>query len=905
MPLPHDWDAGHEAVWAEYTPGTTRAIGLRHPTYPYEDTLASDDSQTLIGFAGEYLRKVADLFGLPAALGVTDILETDPTQFVAAARLVWLTVHATQGTPAPPHASFVVRRYVDPVQHATTIDRTVVVLAVQSAASNEPTQVLGSRLGIRIVAHIAPATGSTVRVRITSASCSSELAPTLAVAAPRAQDFFAAFFSNVTPRAEIMARLIGVASRALGYGDKDSIFIDGFRLVAGDSLQATIEAYLVALAPDDRPDTPSYAVRAAIEISTGPSVTLRALETSPLVAHAGPVRTLVFTQDPASQAGIGGLTAARPNRAPSRLLNYVQTRTLAGLQLGFLDATLLDDLNQVDVLQSRLVAGNADETKTQLVYPICIIHPRMDWFAATSAYQHARGLVPTTGLARRGLFDTIRSYGLSPLEFFRFATFPLRVRYRARITPGPGKDGKIVNAQVNFDGFKGNLIGTSTTPSFLPIQVKFGLADVKRSSSRREPLGLATDPRWSWHEYGHVLLAASTGALQFRFAHSAGDALAAILSDPESKLARNPRMRGLTFPWVYLNRRHDRDVFQGWSWSGRYHRAHRFSTDVNSYAKKGYGSEQILSSSLFRLYRALGGDNLDYTSTPPVPHETDRRQAADYTVYLLLKTIKLMNPATLAPMQTPDQLVSALIDADIGTLPASSGPLAGRVGGCAHKVVRWAFEAQGLYATGGPLAVVDKPGEPPDPDIFIDDRRPDSPGDHPRGGYMPVPLDWQPAVEAPRVVPSPLPTPPNPANPPLWHARDEAIEATGHQVKVQVRNRGVTQVNQVTVQIWWIVWPTAAPAPPWSKGTWNSLTVSASKPVPTTPGASAPVDFGPFTLPTQPSGTRLLIVAETTCVPDPANTDGATSLPCSTLPTPLVDLVSGDNNLGLRVHLIP
>src|SRR5262249_62194277 len=130
-----------------------------------------------------------------------------------------------------------------------------------------------------------------------------------------------------------------------------------------------------------------------------------------------------------------------------------------------------------------------------------------------------------------------------------------------------------------------------------------------------------------------------------------GDALAAILCDPESALATHPRMRGLTFPWVYLHRQHDRDVFRGWSWSGRYHRPARFSTDVNSYPRKGYQSEQILSTSLFRRYRALGGET---TLSPGGPPDVDqRRRAADYTAYLILEAIRLMSPALLPPPETP------------------------------------------------------------------------------------------------------------------------------------------------------------------------------------------------------------------------------------------------------------
>ena len=62
------------------------------------------------------------------------------------------------------------------------------------------------------------------------------------------------------------------------------------------------------------------------------------------------------------------------------------------------------------------------------------------------------------------------------------------------------------------------------------------------------PLGIAADARWIWHEIGHVLLTTSVGELQFRFAHSPGDALAAIVLDPESDACNGPELAGLDLP---------------------------------------------------------------------------------------------------------------------------------------------------------------------------------------------------------------------------------------------------------------------------------------------------------------------------------------------------------------------
>jgi hypothetical protein len=538
--------------------------------------------------------------------------------------------------------------------------------------------------------------------------------------------------------------------------------------------------------------------------------------------------------------------------------------SLPGIALVSGNTDLLDDLGQVQVMRSKLLDKNADETVEEVVVqPATVPHARTNPFAALSGYQHAREL-----------FDTMRAYGLDPTEYFRHASWPLRIRYRAPINPGPGKDGRTVNAQVDYDP-PGSDLNEWTSGTLRPLQVRFALADLKRSASRREPLGLTADPRWSWHEYGHVLLAASTGGLELRFAHSAGDALAAIRWDPVSHLASSPPLRLATFPWVYLNRCHDRSVYAGWSWCGTYHRPSLFYQDANRHRRKGYKSEQILSTSLFRVYRALGGDTVLASGTPD---GSFRQSVSDVTMYLIMRAIDLLGQASMVPTVTPDQFVTALSDADVGTWPLPSG----WVGGCAHKVVRWAFEAQGLYATTDPLAVIDAPGAPPDIDIYIDNGRPDSDGVHRRGGYMPVSLDWN-------------------ASPAPWHATGVALQVGTGTVSVRVRNRGQSAATGVVVQVFFVSWPTAQPAPPpWDKTTWQALGAIGPQ---TLPGGSE-VGFGPFSGFPTASG-RYLILAEATCPGDPANTDPATGLPCSTQPTPIVHLVAGDNNLGLRLLTIP
>ena len=126
-------------------------------------------------------------------------------------------------------------------------------------------------------------------------------------------------------------------------------------------------------------------------------------------------------------------------------------------------------------------------------------------------------------------------------------------------------------------------------PTFQPVHASRGTESTARKRSR---FGIAADARWIWHEIGHVLLMCSVGELEFRFAHSAGDALAAIVSDPQSQLAGDGNWRGATFPWMFTPRRHDRCVSHGWSWGGSLHYAMSQVTNSTPPRRKGYWTEQ-------------------------------------------------------------------------------------------------------------------------------------------------------------------------------------------------------------------------------------------------------------------------------------------------------------------------
>jgi hypothetical protein len=860
MPDASSWNPNHLGVWISKGVGTRGAITLRHPGYPYVTSSATAEPDKLRSIAVDYLGKSVARLGLPSDLFVTGTADfkSRPSGF----QLTWLPV----GSGARDSFRFV--RYRDPQARTGPIDQTLVLLAVQSRVANDPAKAVWSRHGLRVVAQVSRAnSGQPHKIRVTSSACSIGLAEALAgnpAIVHQYPDF--ANFSVGELKHAVGSRVLAAAGLSAG-----AFVLDGLRIVDADAQHALFELYVNVPRPAAPRQAPAYALSARVSVpKNAPLSGARVLSVakSPWIAHAS---TLLFQQDPPSASG--KVLECRPNRSGAKLDPYRKSTSLDGAADSAGKIDLREDLGNFEIRESCLIDAGADGTRGKVADLADNKGARTNTFAAFSAYTRARGF-----------FDRMRSYGIAPADYFRAASRPLRVRYREGMLRGPGKDGRTVNAQVDFDPPPLGVEEAGGAPQ--PLQVRFGLADLQRSASRREPLGLAADPRWSWHEFGHVLLAASTGALELPFVHSVGDALAAIACDPESQLVSNARLRGATYPWVYLNRRHDRSVFLGWSWCGTHHRQAEMPIVSCNCRHKGYLSEQILSSTLFRLYLALGGETLLPSGKPDVPA---RQAAADYAIYLVMRAVALLGSASALPAQTPDQFVTALIEADIGSWPANrAAPLPLEFGGCAHKLVRWSFEAQGLYASNDWDAVVNAPGNPPEVDIYIDNHRPDADGAHKRGGYMPVSLDWHGAPGAPG---TPCTND--------WRARDDAMEiqksGSKHELKVQVRNRGTQDADQVKVRAWYTEW-TGAP-PDWNDVRWIALTPSPSsaKKVP----AQGKKKFGPFNgLPAQRK--LYLVLAEASCESDCAITDTAADLPCASSATPTLRLVAGDNNLGLR-----
>ena len=126
----------------------------------------------------------------------------------------------------------------------------------------------------------------------------------------------------------------------------------------------------------------------------------------------------------------------------------------------------------------------------------------------------------------------------------------------------------------------------------------------------------------------------------------------------------------------------------------------------------GYSSEQILSTTLFRVYRSIGGDSTDVSR---------REFAARYMAYLMLRAV-----GTLTPMSNPEYAGALprrrLLAADAGDWTSE-----GVFGGAYGKVLTWSFEKQNL-----------NDGALPSVDVYIDDGR--------AGEYAYLPVYWETAT---------------------------------------------------------------------------------------------------------------------------------------------------------------
>ncbi|HDR7848900.1 hypothetical protein [Bacillus toyonensis] len=511
----------------------------------------------------------------------------------------------------------------------------------------------------------------------------------------------------------------------------------------------------------------------------------------------------VFRMDPISLSGDPSLT---PAASETSLNSWRENVVLTDLNVTN-PQNLKGKYVDLKEIESPVEAGPTTTTPFAFDYNVKTTN-----FSAVSAYYHVNWF-----------FNLMIGMGFNLEDYFDGTDFPVPVDHWAL--------GGATNVNAHAQGnAMGNGIG------------HFCFA----SAQAGQKVSIADDIRVVIHEFGHALLWDHVNSPNFGFAHSPGDSLAAILMDPISKAPD----RFLTFPWPQttagpLDRRHDRSVADGWGWFGN-----KYNTQ--------YNGEQMLSTTLFRLYRSVGGDS---------PHLGDRLWASRYVSYLIIKAVGTLTNTT----DDPEVFVTALMNADLTT-----DNFEGHPGGALHKVIRWAFEKQGLYqsnAVPDAPAPVTKEGNPPDVDVFIDDGR--------NGEYQYLYAFWESQDMWVRHSPDGGKT------------HQDPIVGRPNYMYVRVKNRGKMAANNVIVKAYssnpssGLLWPDH-----WSPMDTPQLTSSESIPS----GSNSII--GPFTWTPEVSGQESLL-AIVSAAGDPGNDSTVFS------PIPHSRFVPFDNNISQRnVHSV-
>ncbi len=430
--------------------------------------------------------------------------------------------------------------------------------------------------------------------------------------------------------------------------------------------------------------------RLLVGVSTGEILYMRAL-----TSH---VNGLVFTYDPITSTGNTGNDAGQPNAVLNPLRDDVELLGLdpavGGVQ------SLTGEFVQVTNVHNPNIAPPTQPTGTDFDFDV-----RTDQFSAVNAYYH-----------QDRFFRLVQDLGFSLNSYFDGTSFPIDADHRGF--------GGANNAHCIGDGD-----GIDHTC--------YGLID----NTGGNPVGNASEWSVVLHELGgHGILYDHVNSANFGFSHSAGDSFAIILNDFGSEWHNGGAIdRFIRSPFRQNLRRSDRDPAAGWSWGG--------SQDDGSYR-----SEQILSTTLFRVYRSIGGDSTDLTR---------REFSAHLMTYLMLRAVGTLSPATNP--NSPAGFLDALLTADTGHWTTR-----GISGGAYAKVLEWSFELQGLDG-----------GDPPLVDVYIDDGR---------GGEYEYTDDHRATVA-------------------IWN-RHAADAGATHQdpvigtnfAYVRIKNRGSSVANQVAVR---------------------------------------------------------------------------------------------------------
>lgn len=541
--------------------------------------------------------------------------------------------------------------------------------------------------------------------------------------------------------------------------------------------------------------------RMLVELETGSVLYLRAL--------VGSVKGYVFRLDPISATGDATITADQNNTVlnaerDDEVLNNLDTPTDGAQSLQGTYANLTD-------LHDPTIVAPTKPTGTNFYYDV-----RTNDFAAVSAYFHVNRF-----------FEVIESLGFSPIStYFGNTIFPIQVDHRGF--------GGVSNAHCVGDGMGG--IGHAC----------YGLMD----NTGGEPLGRASDPRVHWHELGgHGVLYEYVDGPNFGFSHSAGDGLSGIYFDPESQAPGDLRFEYV--PWHgTLRRRFDRDVADGWAWGG-------------SHDNAGYGSEEILATTLFRIYQSIGGDS----------SSQNRKQfASRMMLYLILRAIQNLSPGT-----NPDYARD--FAAELMTVDLLNWTSEGIYGGAYNKVIRWSFEKQGEYQnplverTDALFGTITNAGEPPTVDVYIDDGR--------QGEYQFKQNHWNTTTIWNRLNPDGVDV----HEPPVLDETNYAY--------VKIKNRGTQQATNVIVRgyhskpLAGINWPNDLQ--PFTTAEINAGTLNGNNAEEKIVG---PFEWTPI-INAYGHDCMLMIVSATE---DPSNVDNFTA--GETIPA--WRLVPNDNNIGQR-----
>jgi hypothetical protein len=486
--------------------------------------------------------------------------------------------------------------------------------------------------------------------------------------------------------------------------------------------------YMVAEITFEMTRGPDHAVwRALIELETGSILYLE-----PLSAN---VQAYVYEDDPITKSGTTTPVSTSNNTTLNTHRDDVLLENLDAPVAGV--HSLSGSFAEVTQVEAPIIAPPT--TTTDFYFDV-----RTNDFASVSGYFHVDRI-----------FRTMQDLGFDVGTYMANTVFPIPVDIRCTFPDATGTLNTI-NAHCVGDGMGG--IGHAGYSIMDPTSIP--IADVA------DHLGRACDPRVHLHEVlGHGILYEAVDGANMGFTHSAGDSLSLIYFDPDSNckgvdgtpLGKPGDLRFTYAPWhPTLNRRCDRPVSSGWAWNG-------------SQDNGGYGSEEILATTLFNFYRSIGGDHPDL----------GRRQfASRMAMYLILRGIGDLTPAT-NPQYARD-FCAALMATD-----ALNWTSEGVFGGAYNKVFRWAFEKQGEYqsplvttgsATDGTITTA---GQPPQVDVYIDDGR--------AGEYPFQQVHWHTTT--------------------IWNRRaSDGIDAhqepelgSTNYAYVKIKNRGTQQAQNVVV----------------------------------------------------------------------------------------------------------